>query len=103
MVIMAKIYNRDSKKLVEEKEYKEGILVFLYQTVIGRILLKLVIARPWFSNLRAKYQRSSKSKKDILPFVKEYHVDMSDYNMDSFESLMIFLSEKELIKRQLSK
>lgn len=98
MVIMAKIYNRDSKKLVEEKEYKEGILVFLYQTVIGRILLKLVIARPWFSNLRAKYQRSPKSKKDILPFVKEYYVDMSDYNMDSFESFNDFFIRKRTYK-----
>ena len=75
VVVMVKIYHRDSKKLIEEKEYQEELLIFLYKTVIGRSLLKLFVARPWFSNLRARYQKSPESKKDILPFVKEYHVD----------------------------
>ena len=54
VVVMVKIYHRDSKKLIEEKEYQEELLIFLYKTVIGRCLLKLFIARPWFSNLRAR-------------------------------------------------
>ena len=61
VVVMVKIYHRDSKKLIEEKEYQEELLIFLYKTVIGRCLLKLFIARPWFSNLRARYQKSPES------------------------------------------
>lgn len=34
MVVMVKIYHRDSKKLIEEKEYQEELLIFLYKTVI---------------------------------------------------------------------
>lgn len=100
VVVMVKIYHRDSKKLIEEKEYQEELLIFLYKTVIGRCLLKLFIARPWFSNLRARYQKSPESKKDILPFVKEYHVDISDYNIDHFDSFNDFLQGKECMERQ---
>ena len=96
VVVMVKIYHRDSKKLIEEKEYQEELLIFLYKTVIGRCLLKLFIARPWFSNLRARYQKSPESKKDILPFVKEYHVDISDYNIDRFDSFNDFFIRKRM-------
>ena len=97
VVVMVKIYHRDSKKLIEEKEYQEELLIFLYKTVIGRSLLKLFVARPWFSNLRARYQKSPESKKDILPFVKEYHVDISDYNIDHFDSFNDFFTRKNLL------
>lgn len=70
VVVMVKIYHRDSKKLIEEKEYQEELLIFLYKTVIGRSLLKLFVARPWFSNLRARYQKSPESKKDIFAVCK---------------------------------
>ena len=96
VVVMVKIYHRDSKKLIEEKEYQEELLIFLYKTVIGRCLLKLFVARPWFSNLRARYQKSPESKKDILPFVKEYHVDISDYNIDHFDSFNDFFTRKRM-------
>lgn len=96
VVVMVKIYHRDSKKLIEEKEYQEELLIFLYKTVIGRSLLKLFVARPWFSNLRARYQKSPESKKDILPFVKEYHVDISDYNIDHFDSFNDFFTRKRM-------
>lgn len=91
---MATIYNRNTKKLIEEKEFKENLLHFLYKTTIGRILLKLFIARPWFSNLKAIYQKSSKSKKDILPFIKEYNIDISNYNINSFKCFNDFFTRK---------
>ena len=93
VVVMVKIYHRDSKKLIEEKEYQEELLIFLYKTVIGRSLLKLFVARPWFSNLRARYQKSPESKKDILPFVKEYHVDTFVMG-DDWEGKFDFLKEE---------
>lgn len=91
---MSKIYNRKNKKLIEEKEYKENLLKFLYKTLIGRILLKLIVARPWFSNLKSIYQKSNKSKKDIVPFVKEYNIDISNYKLDSFDSFNDFFIRK---------
>ena len=74
-----KIYDRKTESFIEEKEYQEGLLNFLYTTFIGRVLLKLVVARPWFSKLRTRYQRSPKSCKDIEPFIEEYKVDITPY------------------------
>jgi phosphatidylserine decarboxylase len=66
-------YNRQKKQYEEEIEYQKILLSFLYNTVIGRCILK-IITKPWFSNWRAKYQHSPKSKKDILPFIDKYNV-----------------------------
>ena len=62
-------YDRKTKAIVEEIEYQKQLLKFLYQTKIGRVLLKTFIARPWFSKLRGLYQRPVLSKKDLLPFL----------------------------------
>lgn len=77
---MIQYYNRETNSYVTEKEYQEKLLSFLYTTVIGRILLKLIVARPWFSRLRSYYQNSKKSKKDIEPFIREYNIDISPYD-----------------------
>ena len=66
-------YNRITKQYEEEIEYQKKSLSFLYNTIIGRCVLK-IITKPWFSNWRAKYQNSPKSKKDILPFIEKYNV-----------------------------
>ena len=77
---MIQYYNRETNSYVTEKEYQEKLLLFLYTTVMGRILLKLIVARPWFSRLRSHYQKSKKSKKDIEPFIREYNIDISSYD-----------------------
>ena len=69
-------YDRKTKAIVEEIEYQKQLLKFLYQTKIGRVLLKTFIARPWFSKLRGLYQRSVLSKKDILPFIDKYQINI---------------------------
>lgn len=74
-----KVYNRKTGQMETEEEYGEGMLRFLYTTAPGRVLLKFVAARPYFSRLRALYQKSPASRKDIGPFIEKYHVDMSGY------------------------
>jgi phosphatidylserine decarboxylase len=66
-----RIYDRKLQKYIEEKEYQEGILRFLYHTVLGRILLKVLVARPWLSKAVAIYYKSRLSKKKIIPFIEE--------------------------------
>lgn len=72
-----RVYDRALKKCVEEQEYQQGLLNFLYRTIAGRILLQLIFARPYFSRWRAGYYRSEKSRKKIGSFIERYHVDMS--------------------------
>lgn len=83
------IYHRDTQTYHEEIEYKGKTLDFLYNTMVGRILLKLVVARPWFSRLWANYQKSPISQKDIKPFVKKYNIQAATGNYESFNDFFV--------------
>lgn len=94
-----KIWDREKKEFIEEKEYSKKKLEFLYNTVIGRILLKLIFASRWFSNLQAIYQKSKMSRKKIEPFIKEYSIDMNEYpSIDKYNSFSEFFKRKREIK-----
>ncbi len=89
-------YDRKKQEIVEEIEYQKKLLEFLYHTKPGRLLLKLFVARPWFSNLRALYQRSRWSKKDIKPFVEKHHIDTVKWDLSEFCSFNDFFIRKDL-------
>lgn len=83
-------YDRKEKKLVEEIEGQKKILSFLYNTLMGRVCLKTIVARTWFSKLRARYQKSKRSIKDIKPFVEKYKIDIDDDMLKTFQSFNDF-------------
>ena len=98
------IYHRNTKSYREEKEYQQKTLHFLYETVIGRVLLRLIIARPWFSRIGSLYQRSKYSHKDIQPFIDEYQIDAKAEDFETFNDFFTRkreystkTTEKELI------
>lgn len=94
-----KIWDREKNAFKEEKEYGKKKLEFLYNTIIGRILLKLIFASRWFSNLQAIYQKSKKSRKKIVPFIEEYNIDMNEYpSVDTYNSFSEFFRRKREIK-----
>ncbi len=74
------------------QEYGSGALRFLYGNPAGRVLLKYVAAAPWFSEWRARAQRSPRSRKKIAAFVEEYGIDLTDggfgkgWSVDEFGS-----------------
>lgn len=94
---MMQIYDRNGFYL-EEKEYLEGLLEFLYNTVIGRILLKNIVIRPWFSAWRGHYYDSTKSKKDIPSFVEKNNIDISVWNINEFKTFNEFFRRKKDIE-----
>ena len=53
-------------------------LRFLYNTVSGRVVLKLLCA-PWLSKLCGAFLSSRMSKFLILPFLKSNNIDTADY------------------------
>ena len=81
------IYNRQTKKLIDDKTSIS--LKFLYNTLLGRLILKLV-TNSFFSNLIGIYMRSSLSKLKIKKFIKKNNINMDEYvnakykNFDSF-------------------
>lgn len=67
------------------KKGKEGAsLRFLYHTVIGRFLLKILVAR-WISRLCGAFLSSRLSKPLIKSFVKNNNIDLSQFHSDNFK------------------
>ena len=62
------IIERKTGRLIREEEYGQKAIYFLYHHFIGRVLLKMIFARPYFSFLRGLYYNSFLSKKDIANF-----------------------------------
>ena len=74
---MITYYDREREALAEEIQYQEKILKFLYETALGRLCLKAFVARPWFSRVKSRYQKSSRSAKDILPFAEKHRISLT--------------------------
>ncbi|HPF30130.1 MAG TPA: phosphatidylserine decarboxylase [Lachnospiraceae bacterium] len=88
------IWNRDQQCFEQEQEYGLKKLHFLYGTIPGRMMLKTFVCRRWFSELLARKQRSRSSVNRIEPFVKKYHIDLSEYNRQQFQSFNDFFTRQ---------
>ena len=90
------IIERQTGRLIEEEEYGEGAIHFLYHHFIGRVLLKMIFARPYFSFLRGLYYNSFLSKKEIAPFVEKYGLSKALLKRN-YPSFGAFFSRKEAV------
>ena len=90
---MGKIYDRKNNVFYEDKQYGGKALHFLYESIPGRILLKFVVGK-WYSGWNAKRNSAKKSTAKIAPFVKEYGVDMSDFESREYTSFSDFFTRK---------
>ena len=52
------IIERKTGRLIQEEEYGQKAIYFLYHHFLGRVLLKMIFARPYFSFLRGLYYNS---------------------------------------------
>ena len=68
---------------MEGKAKESGTLRFLYRTMPGRVLLRLLTAR-WVSRVCGAYLDSSLSKPLIKGFVKNNDIDLSQFESDGF-------------------
>lgn len=93
------IYNRQTNEYINNVEYKEKELNFLYGTLLGRVILKLVIARPYYSKLCAIRKNSTKSEKDIYDFVEKYNIDISDDELRKFNTFNEFFTRRRDIEK----
>lgn len=89
---MIQYYDREKKEVIEEIEYEKEMLEFLYHTVLGRFLLKIFVARPWFSNLKSVWKKSRFSVKEIQPFVEKHKVQISEAEIKQFQSFNDFFT-----------
>lgn len=94
-----KIWNRQKNIIYEEKEYGTSKLKFLYNTVLGRILLKLIFVSRWYSKLEGLYQHSSLSRKKVKKFIQKYNISMEGYK-NKYKSFADFFTRKRIIKNE---
>jgi len=90
------IIERKTGKLICEEEYGQKAIYFLYHHFIGRVLLKMIFARPYFSFLRGLYYNSFLSKKEIVPFVEKYGLSNALLKRN-YPSFGAFFSRKEAV------
>ena len=90
------IIERKTGRLIHEEEYGQRAIYFLYHHFLGRLLLKMIFARPYFSFLRGLYYNSFLSKKDIAPFVEKYGLS-KELLKKNYQSFGAFFSRKEAV------
>lgn len=87
------LYNRKSGKIEEQEQYGGDYLRFLYNSPLGRCLLKPVI-NPLFSEINGLYNSSTLSKRKIAPFAEKYGVDLSECKKREFTSFNDFFTRE---------
>ena len=83
------IYDRASKKLIEDKDYGRKQVHFLYTNPLGRLLLKIVSSKT-FSKLNAAYNNTRISARKIPKFQQVYHLDQNELVKKDFKSFNDF-------------
>lgn len=66
-------------------DHPGGVLSFLYATLPGRILLK-ILTRPALSRLAGRFMDSRCSRPLIAPFLRNNHIDLADYLPEDYPS-----------------
>lgn len=100
-----KYIDRKTKKIVEVKDQK--ILIFLYTTKLGRIILKIT-TKPIFSKIFGYITNTKASKIYIKRFIKNNNINMEYYETANYKSFNDFFTRKinkskvkEVINNQL--
>lgn len=91
---MAQIFDRRTGQLYQEIQYGGKSLDFLYNTVIGRLMLKLFVTGKLFSCINARREESRRSAKKIAPFIEHYRINMNDYEPTEYKSFADFFRRK---------
>jgi phosphatidylserine decarboxylase len=96
-----KYIDRKTKEKKKEKVYGKFFLEILYgSSLIAKLasmtLLPLISHIPFFSTLYGKKQKSKKSRLKIIPFIKDFHVDVKEFadSVESFNSFNDFFIRK---------
>ena len=70
-----------------------GFLRFLYQNALGRLFLRLLMAR-WVSRLSGAFLDSRLSKPMIKRFIKKNNIDLSLYEKEEYRNFNDFFTRR---------
>ena len=86
----------NSKNMREGRSEKESLsLRFLYHTAFGRLLLKGIFSRIWFTRIGSLWQHSRLSRMTIRGFVKKNNIDVWEWSLDEFRCFNDFFIRKK--------
>ena len=87
------IYNRKTKQYEKNIQSSAGTLNFLYNTALGRLLLKILIM-PFISKIVGLFHDSSISKLKIKSFIKNNNINMKEYETKEYKNFNDFFTRK---------
>ena len=88
-----KIYVRQDNSFIEDRQYGGKSLERLYNTWYGRVLSKFILL-PAFSTMATSKDRKKSSVKKIAPFLKEYQINMNDFEDREYDSFSDFFTRR---------
>ena len=88
------VYNRTTKEYEENYQHGATALNFLYNTVIGRILLKIII-NPVKSKIIGFYHDTFLSKYKINKFISKHNIDMTSYEKKEYKTFNDFFTREK--------
>lgn len=89
-------FNRETGKTETEAIYGEGPLRWVYETLLGKAALFVLVRRAFFSKFYGWMMSRPKSREKVLPFIRKYGIDASQFAepAESFASFNDFFSRK---------
>ena len=92
-------YDLKNKLFIEEKTSK--LLGFMYNTIIGRTILKIAKTKV-VANIYASYMNSKFSKRKIKKFIEKNNINMDEYKKTEYNSFNeFFIREIKPNKRKI--
>lgn len=87
---MPKVYLREEKRTIQEKQFGSRGLHFLYNTRMGRFLLHRYFLKEAFSEKNQRKMMQSSSLSKIKEVIEQYDVDMTEYENQKYENFREF-------------
>lgn len=80
--------------LQTEAVFGESALRWLYETGPGRLLSSGLLNKPWFSRFYGGFQDTAWSARKIERFIRDYRIDMGEYEPGPFRTFNEFFIRK---------
>lgn len=96
---MATLYDRKNKKYIEDNK-KSKVLEFLYNTPVGRGVLKIFVINPFTSKLGGVLISTKLSKVKIKGFIVKNNINMKEYEVKKYKSFNDFFIRKIDLKNR---
>ena len=88
------VWDRRRKRMLPEKIQDQRILRFLYGSALGRWAEKVFFCRKAFSRLYAARYSGTRSTKKIEPFIRDYAIDIGDFEERPYTSFNDFFARR---------